>query len=259
MTKLALCVGINDYPGSGSDLYGCVNDAYDWGAALSNRGYEIKYLIDGAATKAAIHQALLDSREKLRWRDKFVFQFSGHGTWMPDADGDEADGRDEALCCYDYASGGLLKDDELQSIFGGFRWGVSSLIISDSCHSGTIARGLVPLTARAKFLSPADIDTIPVNERQAIRLEQKATTSTSRGKAVLMSGCDDPEYSYDANYGGRPNGAFTRVALDTLTALGALTYRDWHTAIRGLLPSTSYPQSPQLQATYYQSKKVAFT
>ena len=27
MTKRALCIGINDYPGTGSDLTGCVNDA----------------------------------------------------------------------------------------------------------------------------------------------------------------------------------------------------------------------------------------
>ena len=31
MTKKALCIGINDYPGTDSDLQGCVNDATDWG------------------------------------------------------------------------------------------------------------------------------------------------------------------------------------------------------------------------------------
>ena len=30
MAKHALCIGINDYPGTGSDLSGCVNDANDW-------------------------------------------------------------------------------------------------------------------------------------------------------------------------------------------------------------------------------------
>ena len=32
--KLALCIGINDYPGTDSDLSGCVNDANDWAANL---------------------------------------------------------------------------------------------------------------------------------------------------------------------------------------------------------------------------------
>lgn len=108
-------------------------------------------------------------------------------------------------------------------------------------------------------MSPAVIDAVPVDEQQAIQLEKKAVKATSRGKVVLMSGCDDPEYSYDANYNGRPNGAFSRVALDTLIALGVPTYKQWHKAIRGSLPSSTYPQSPQLQATTYQSTKKAFT
>jgi len=32
MAKLALCIGINDYPGTVNDLSGCVNDAQDWSA-----------------------------------------------------------------------------------------------------------------------------------------------------------------------------------------------------------------------------------
>ena len=37
MTKKALCIGINDYPGTQNDLNGCVNDARDWAAALTGR------------------------------------------------------------------------------------------------------------------------------------------------------------------------------------------------------------------------------
>eukprot|EP01129_Flabellula_baltica_P000862 TRINITY_DN107_c0_g1_i2.p1 TRINITY_DN107_c0_g1~~TRINITY_DN107_c0_g1_i2.p1 ORF type:complete len:138 (-),score=18.02 TRINITY_DN107_c0_g1_i2:34-447(-) len=32
--KIALCVGINDYPGQHNDLHGCVNDAHDWADLL---------------------------------------------------------------------------------------------------------------------------------------------------------------------------------------------------------------------------------
>ena len=41
MDKRALCIGINDYPGTGSDLAGCVNDANDWAEALAGRGFEV--------------------------------------------------------------------------------------------------------------------------------------------------------------------------------------------------------------------------
>jgi hypothetical protein len=30
MTRRALCIGINNYPGTQMDLAGCVNDANDW-------------------------------------------------------------------------------------------------------------------------------------------------------------------------------------------------------------------------------------
>ncbi len=41
MTKRALCVGINDYPGTNSDLSGCVNDAEDW-AQSPSRNHECR-------------------------------------------------------------------------------------------------------------------------------------------------------------------------------------------------------------------------
>jgi hypothetical protein len=60
-----------------------------------------------------------------------------------------------------------------------------------------------------------------------------------------MSGCQDTEYSYDAWFQGRPNGAFTYVALRALKSLPAkATYRDWYKAIRKVLPSRQYPQTP---------------
>ena len=37
MAKYALCIGINNYPGTASDLAGCVNDVDDWAAALEER------------------------------------------------------------------------------------------------------------------------------------------------------------------------------------------------------------------------------
>jgi hypothetical protein len=38
MSKRALCMGINNDPGTHMDLSGCVNDARDWAAELTVRG-----------------------------------------------------------------------------------------------------------------------------------------------------------------------------------------------------------------------------
>ena len=62
-----------------------------------------------------------------------------------------------------------------------------------------------------------------------------------------MSGCQDVEYSYDAYFQNRPNGAFTFVALQALKHIKPTsTYQDWYKAIRKILPSQQYPQSPNL-------------
>jgi len=64
---------------------------------------------------------------------------------------------------------------------------------------------------------------------------------------LLLAGCQDTEYSYDAYFEGRPNGAFSFVALQALKPLTAKsTYKDWYKAIRKMLPSQQYPQSPNL-------------
>lgn len=60
MTLRALCIGINDYPGTDSDLAGCVNDASDWAAALRKRGFQVAMLRDRQATGAAIRKAIRD-------------------------------------------------------------------------------------------------------------------------------------------------------------------------------------------------------
>ncbi|MFN7677703.1 MAG: caspase family protein, partial [Cyanobacteriota bacterium] len=51
MAKSALCIGINNYPGTDCDLRGCVNDANDWAATLAARGFTVKTLLDNQATK----------------------------------------------------------------------------------------------------------------------------------------------------------------------------------------------------------------
>ena len=60
MAKYALCIGINNYPGTHMDLRGCVNDAEDWSAELASRGFEVTQLIDAAATKVAMVGGIRD-------------------------------------------------------------------------------------------------------------------------------------------------------------------------------------------------------
>jgi metacaspase-1 len=261
--KRALCIGINDYPGTGADLGGCVNDAHDWTAALAARGYTVTKMVDAEATKAAMVEAITALVGASRYGDRAVITYSGHGTWVPDRDGDEPDGRDEALVCHDWQERGLLTDDELLDLFARKNFGVRLVMISDSCHSGTVARGLAETTYRAaerqpRFLPPAAVldGTELARARQVEGLPVKGLP---RQSALLLAGCEDGQFSYDAVFGGRPNGAFTFYALRTLDA-DPTSYKRWHAAIRTHLGADNprYPQTPQLGANWSQARWTPF-
>ena len=69
--------------------------------------------------------------------DVIVFQYAGHGYQLADPDGDESDGKDEALVPIDFDSGAFVVDDEIREILLTMREGVSLTCFLDCCHSGT--------------------------------------------------------------------------------------------------------------------------
>jgi hypothetical protein len=248
MAKKALCIGINDYPGTDSDLAGCVNDAHDWSEALDTRGFEVSSLLNDGATKASMTEALQTLISGADPGDTIVITFSGHGTWVPDHSEDEPDGRDEGLCPYDIATNGPLLDDEIHDTFSERARGVRILLLSDSCHSGSVTRGdesdLDPNLPRARFLplfAWLSGSRMPDSTGRPPNLHNGMART---GGDLLLSGCKDMEYSWDTRFRGRPNGAFTYYALKTLK--DNLTYEQWFARIRDYLPSTRLPQSPQI-------------
>jgi hypothetical protein len=261
--KTALCIGINDYPGTGSDLRGCVNDARDWQAELERRGFQTTLMLDRQATKQAMASQMQRLLVDAKYGDVLVITYSGHGTWVPDADGDEPDHRDEALVPHDIREAGPLLDDDLFEIFNERDRGVRLVMISDSCHSGTVARfaphPLEGQRPRTRFLAPAAFLSQAATAA-AERVAGPISRARSRTSSLLLAGCRDSEYSYDAEFNNKPNGAYTYVALQALKQLPAsASYRDWHKAICQQLPSPSYPQSPGLQGTSAQKKWAVLT
>ena len=253
MAKRALCVGINNYPGSNMDLAGCVNDAVDWQALLESRGYSVTQLLDAAATRSNIVQALESLVTGAAAGDSLVFTFSGHGSWLPDDDGDEPDARDEMMCPHDVTKDQFLLDDDLNAIFSRKAQHARLYIIADCCHSGSVVRyASEPArpddgAVRARFLPPyvfARGDRLL--ERAIDRAAGKPAPTKLQYPALLFSGCQDTEFSYDTSFNKRPNGAFTRAAIDALKDTAIKTPRALHDAIRQKLPSQQLPQTPQL-------------
>lgn len=272
MANRALCVGINDYPSDGSDLKGCVNDANSWAALLTEHydfpSSDVKVITDAEATKQNVLNALKDhllagSSEG----DVLVFTNSSHGTYCADTTGDEAK-YDEALCPYD-VSDNLIIDDELRELFSGVADGAHLIVISDSCHSGTVTRAAVsdnlpglrtPDDRRVRFYNPAlRGDPVLANPWKAPpkRFEKYPEESM---KHVLLSGCTDKEYSYDAHIEGDYHGAMSFCAQQAIRESNyQLTYSQLHERLLYLLDEAQYNQHPQLEGRTSDKERQIFT
>lgn len=124
-------------------------DARALAALAEAEGFTATALLGPAASRDAIHRAF-DEAATLGAGGALVITMSGHGVQIPDTAprtdrprppsaanrvvGDEPDGLDEAWCLYD----GFLVDDELGDLLLGLAAGVRVLIVSDTCHSGTM-------------------------------------------------------------------------------------------------------------------------
>lgn len=267
--RRALCVGINDYPFEGNDLNGCVNDAKAW-ANLLNKHYgfaatDIKILLDAQATKKNIIDGLENLLTGARAGDVLVFTNSSHGSYVADTSGDE-ESYDEILCPYDIDANEIV-DDELREMTGNLPAGAHLAAVLDNCHSGTAFRAAVneiipglrtPDDRRIRFLSPA-LRGLPVltNPWKAKPKKQIMYPESSM-KGILLSGCTDKEYSYDAYFSGTYHGAMTFYALQAIREANyELTYSQLHKRLGNLIED--YPQNPQLEGKAANKKRQIFS
>jgi len=278
MAKRALLIGINKYQIPGADLRGCVNDVKDMVAALVEfhafKKSDITVLTDGAATKKAMQagiQALVRDSKK---GDVAVLHYSGHGSNVPDDNGDEADGRDEILCPTDLNWDDPLRDDWLRSTFDGLKTGVSFTAIMDCCHSGTNTRAILPPDAPVKeryLPSPSTLKAVesgrglPKKVISELRGSPRAARKTkdlvnADLPEVLITGCRDTQTSADAFINGRYNGALTYALVEAIRKTkGQLTYQDLHDRASSVLKTRKFDQVPQLEGRTARFKQPLFS
>lgn len=262
MAKRALCVGINQFAHlpMASWLNGCVNDANDMAAMLRKRGFasrSVTVLTDTQATKANIMGALTTLVTTAKEGDTIVFSFSSHGTQVPDTDGDEPDGADEAFACHDMAQKGdqwdtdtVIVDDELRLLFGKLPKGVVMEAYLDTCHSGTGLKAEDLLSGRRPRFVP------PPTMKGLRSIDAAATKSTTAelvksipagGRPVLFGGCRSDQTSADATFDGRSSGAFTYFFLKALAANPTGSRADLHKALTKDLVDADFSQRPTLE------------
>lgn len=266
MAKKALLIGVNRYKMPGADLRGCVNDVKNMEGVLTKfcgfSSKDITTLLDDKATTKAMRSAIKSIVGGAAKGDVVLVHFSGHGSNVPDKNGDEADNRDEILCPHDLDWMDPFLDDFLRTTFNSVRKGVSLTAVFDSCHSGTATRALLPPDAPIipRYLpSPWDIAAAESGRklRGSVRRTVRGSTRAARQKKdvvtadipeVLLSGCRDTQTSADAHIGGSFNGALTYSLVSVLTeAKGKISNRDLHTNVLARLKRDGFDQVPQLE------------
>jgi hypothetical protein len=155
--KLVLYIEIGRYQHGRSDLH-TARDAHWLHRALGPQGFDSLRLFDKQATAAGIRHAFEALSQRAGPGDVVVIHFGGHGTQLADQkNGDEPDGKDEALVPYDaphpaqahtpaYQQSPLfIRDDELGTYLTALRHRVEPrghvLVLIDACYSGTLSRG----------------------------------------------------------------------------------------------------------------------
>ena len=266
MKKRALLIGINKYQVPGADLRGCVNDVRNLQGVLTKyygfAARDISTLTDLKATKRAIEAGIRKLVRQSKKGDVVLLHYSGHGSNVPDNDGDEADRRDEILCPTDLDWKDPLRDDWLRATFNKLKAGVRLTVIMDCCHSGTITRAIVPPDARvkARFL-PSPWDLVAAESGRALRgtprgglrsssraVRKKKDVVSAKIPEVLVTGCRDTQTSADAYIGGSYNGALTYHLVESIKAAkGRLSYRQLHSRTAAQLRKKSFSQVPQLE------------
>ena len=150
----------------------------------------------------------MSAAKTLKSGDLFFLTYSGHGGQVDDTNSDEADRMDETWVCYDRQ----LVDDELYELWGKFKSGVRIVVLSDSCHSGTVLREIPAfISGGPRIRAMPTVVARKVQKANAklyrkIQNEHRAAENTKVNASVLLiSGCMDNQTSRD----GARNGLFT--------------------------------------------------
>ncbi|MDT3677355.1 MAG: caspase family protein [Burkholderiaceae bacterium] len=232
--RTALCIGVDRYPDPKHRLAGCVADARMWFEALSTLGFETTMLTDGDATREAIDREFEKLVTNSRAGDVLVFQYSGHGTHLPDLDADEDDREDEAICPVDFASGALYIDDDIAGVLRKLPDGVNLTFFMDCCHSGTNTRFAVgaPDTRRRaaaaderkRFVVPS-VELIDAHRRfrqqsrfAMLSASPGGTGGRSRMRDVKFAACLDSEVAWESDGHGEFTLRATRVLAEGIGA-----------------------------------------
>lgn len=282
-TKHALLVGIGKYPTNDAkkQLWSNLssdNDIRILKEALLLQGFSndaITILEDENATVSAIKAAVDQLINIAKAGDVVMIHFSGHGQQVRDLSGDEHDGFDEAMVCYDapvkcyegYTGQDHLLDDDLGSWFNALRLKLGGeghlLVLFDTCHSGTATRGSDDVRVRGgegalEYDCNSTVTAHATSQPEVTGWNEFMSAvieNTNMASMVVISGCRADETNYEvkpaksADSYGALSYAFVQV-LKT-PGLKSVSYADVLDELRKSIAQGGKLQTPQLEGDAY--------
>ncbi len=255
----SLHIGINEvsaeyYGDIVPKLYGCIKDMQKMKSLAVKLGYQTKTLENEAATSSRILDEIKSLSETAKPGDMVLITYAGHGAPIIDENNDEPDGYDEAWVTYD----GFLIDDKIYQSFQEFKKGVKILVVTDSCHNGTVTR-LVNFNKykkrslrgdiRYRFLELDLVNQILSRNGQTQRslkiTEKKKDKSSKTGQielnvpVKLLAACADDQVAGENQNGG----LFTYHLIETFNNFNnSITYTSLIDNVKTRMPSSQQPQ-----------------
>jgi hypothetical protein len=251
-TGISLHIGLNavdpqHYQGWSGVLAACELDANDMTMIANKAGFQPTTLLTKKASRQAVTNALTDASRALKAGDIFFLTYSGHGGQVPDTDGDEPDGLDETWCLFD----GELIDDEIYHYLGLFAAGVRILVLSDSCHSGSVTRDAILMESIEDPDNSVTYRAMPPEVAQRTYLANQTfyddigndprfrdSRTNISASALLISGCQDNQLSADGTFNGRFTGML-KIVWNGGKFSG--DYRGFQSAIVAKMPPNQTP------------------
>jgi hypothetical protein len=215
----SLLIGLNQvnpdhYEGWNGTLSCCERDVASLATILANEGYtNIDTLLTKNATRENVSKALQKAADIVDSGDVFLLYYSGHGSYLKDEDEEEVDKQDETWCLYN----GQMLDDEIYSYWGKFKKDVKILMISDSCHSGTIYKDLPDNVYNIPKSMPWELqEQVYLKHKSFYKrlIDQKRERNNNlndiQATVLLLSACQDNQQAM----AGNQNSLFTRTLIE---------------------------------------------
>lgn len=202
---LSLHIGINEvdsyyYQANIPQLRGCLNDMANMETLAKGLNYETHTLENAQATRENIQQKIETLGKRLAPGGILLVTYAGHGAPVPDTDNDENERYDESWVTYD----GFLLDDEINNCLATIPAGRRVVLVSDSCHSRSVARFISWGDTRVRGIDKTAVKAILKANDQSVKGLRSGIGGRQEPKAFVktLSACDDDQFAKETGDAG---------------------------------------------------------